>query len=367
MALIDKKTAHVLFTVLVFAVVLALAYAARKMLIIFLFAMLFAYLLEPAVSKVQTSVKNSRIRAIAVVYLGLIVLLLLFLFTAGPKIVQEGQKLSQSLPALSEKIGSGQIAFQIGQKRGWSQETSARVQQFLAAHRAEVVSRVQTYAAQIATYVPSLGWIVLVPILAVFFLKDKSEFANAALDLIDSRGEQKFLRGIMHDLDLMLAKYIRAQLLLVIFAWIAYTAFLWIMRVPYAFALSALAGIMEFIPFVGPLITAVLILTVSFFSGYQHWLAILIFIVLWRGVQDYVNAPYVMGEGLELHPLATIFGILVGGEVAGVIGMFLSIPILAALRIVWHNWRLHQAVKDHMKEGIDELAAPEPKPALHKL
>lgn len=365
MALIDKRTAHVLFTVLVFAAVLALAYAARKMLIIFLFAMLFAYLLEPAVSRIQSSVRNSRIRAIALVYLGLIVLLMLFLLTAGPRIVQEGQKLSQSMPALSERIGSGQIAFQIGERRGWSQETSARVQQFLAAHRAEVLSRVQTYAGQVATYVPSLGWIVLVPILAIFFLKDKSEFANAALELIDSRGEQKFLRGIMNDLDVMLAKYIRAQLLLAIFAWIAYTIFLWIMRVPYAFALSALAGIMEFIPFVGPLITAVLILTVSFFSGYPHWLPILIFIVLWRGVQDYVNAPYVMGEGLELHPLATIFGILVGGEVAGVVGMFLSIPILAALRIVWHNWRLHQAVKDQVKQGIDELAPPEPRPALH--
>jgi predicted PurR-regulated permease PerM len=365
MALIDKKTAHVLFTVLLFAAVLALAFAARKMLIIFLFAMLFAYLLEPVVSRVQSWVRNSRIRAIAVVYLLLVILVIIFLSTAGPRIVQEGQKLSQSLPALSERIGSGQIAFQIGQKRGWSQETSVRVQQFLVEHRVEVLSRVQTYAGQAAAYAPSLGWIVMVPILAFFLLKDKSEFANAALDLIDSRREQKFLRGIMNDVDVMLAKYIRAQLLLAILGWIAYTAFLWIMRVPYTFILAAIAGVLEFIPFVGPLITAVLILTVSFFSGYPHWLAILIFILIWRGVQDYVNAPYVMGEGLELHPLATIFGILVGGEVAGVVGMFLSIPILAALRIVWHNWRRHQAVKDQVKQGIDELAAQPPMPSPH--
>src|SRR5205814_5379030 len=132
---------------------------------------------------------------------------------------------------------------------------------------------------------PNIGWIVLVPILAVFFLKDKAEFGNAALDLIDSRREQKFLRGIMNDIDVMLAKYIRAQLLLALFAWIAYTAFLSIMRVPYAFILAAIAGVLEFIPFVGPLITAVLILTVSFFSGYSHWLAILVFIILWRGAQ----------------------------------------------------------------------------------
>src|SRR5204863_7743671 len=118
MALIDRKTAHVLLTILVFAAVLSLAYAARKTLIIFLFAMLFAYLLEPVVSRVQRWAKNSRIRAIAITYAGLVVLLFIFLFSAGPRIVQEGQRLSQSLPSLTEKIGSGQIAFQIGEKRG---------------------------------------------------------------------------------------------------------------------------------------------------------------------------------------------------------------------------------------------------------
>jgi predicted PurR-regulated permease PerM len=51
-----------------------------------------------------------------------------------------------------------------------------------------------------------------------------------------------------------------------------------------------------------------------------------------------VNTPYFMGEGLDLHPLVTIGGVLIGGEVFGVAGMFLSIPAIAALRIFWHHW-----------------------------
>jgi predicted PurR-regulated permease PerM len=67
---------------------------------------------------------------------------------------------------------------------------------------------------------------------------------------------------------------------------------------------------------------------------------LLLFLVLWRGIQDYVNSPRITGSTLELHPLLVLFGVFAGGEVAGVIGVFLSIPVLATLRILWHTWRL---------------------------
>jgi predicted PurR-regulated permease PerM len=75
-------------------------------------------------------------------------------------------------------------------------------------------------------------------------------------------------------------------------------------------------------------------------SGNIAWAVglVLVFVGVWRLIQDYVNTPYFMSEGLELHPLAAIFGILVGGEVFGIPGMFLSIPVIAGLRIVWHTW-----------------------------
>jgi len=62
-------------------------------------------------------------------------------------------------------------------------------------------------------------------------------------------------------------------------------------------------------------------------------------LLIWRAIQDYVNSPRIMGSTLELHPLAVLFGVLAGGEVAGVIGVFLSIPVLATLRILWHTWQ----------------------------
>ena len=71
--------------------------------------------------------------------------------------------------------------------------------------------------------------------------------------------------------------------------------------------------------------------TVTPLCSSAHWAFL-------RGIQDYVNTPRVMGKGLDLHPLLAIFAILVGGEIAGVLGVFLSIPTVGALWVLWLNW-----------------------------
>ncbi len=79
----------------------------------------------------------------------------------------------------------------------------------------------------------------------------------------------------------------------------------------------------------------------SLLLGFPHWLALVIFLGIWRLIQDYVSSPRIMGHSMELHPLAAIFGVMAGSEVAGILGIFLSIPVMASLRIVFRRWRLY--------------------------
>jgi predicted PurR-regulated permease PerM len=80
---------------------------------------------------------------------------------------------------------------------------------------------------------------------------------------------------------------------------------------------------------------------VALLTGYKHWLMLFVFLGVWRLIQDYVASPRIMGHSMELHPLAAIFGVMAGGEVAGILGIFLSIPVMASLRIVFRRWRLY--------------------------
>jgi predicted PurR-regulated permease PerM len=348
---IHRQTASVLFTIVFFALLLALIYQARLPLTAFIFAILFAYLLDPVVARFQTCLRISRGTAVAATYLLLGVAIAAFGITAGPRIVREAERLGRELPALMENVGSGQIAQQFGSQRGWDEETKLQVQRFLSGHRDVITQYAQMVANRAAGLAGSLMWLLLIPILAAFLLKDNAQFAAAFLRLIKGNQQRGFLRLVLNDLDAMLAGFIRAQLLFAGLGLVAYTAFLLLAQFPYAFALGAIAGLLEFIPFVGPLVTALLILGMAILTGYTHWLVVLVFLIVWRGLQDYVTAPYLMGRGLKLHPLAVICGVLIGGEIAGVVGLFLSVPVIAGLRIIWRAWGLQPAEQSEISHA----------------
>jgi predicted PurR-regulated permease PerM len=344
MSLIDTRTTRVLFTALLFALALGFLYVARDTLFAFLFAVFFAYLMDPAVSRLEKWTRG-RGRAIAVIYLLLVILLITLFFFVGPQIGHQAQRLSESLPKLLDTVGSGEIAAQIGHERGWSAKTIEEAAGFLKNHRDDLARLAQRGGIRIAEVAQQSWLLILVPILAAFFLKDGRSFSDVLLSIVGTRPQREFLEGVLGDLNQMLAHFIRAQLTLAALSLLAYTSFMGLMRVPYALVLGTAGGIMEFIPVVGPLMAAVLILGVALLMSYQHWLILLLFLAVWRIVQDYVVSPRVMGQSMELHPLAAIFGVLAGGEIAGVLGIYLSIPVMASLRIVWRRWRLYAEKK----------------------
>jgi predicted PurR-regulated permease PerM len=347
----DKRTGQVLATIILFVAVGAFAWGARHTLVAFLFAIFFAYLLDPLVKLIERTRlgRGSRGRSILIVYLLLIAVLGGIFAIAGPRLVREGHALATRLPSLLQNVSTGQIAHQIGTKHGWSWNTQERVAQLLTSQRSAIVGWAQNVGGRAAELATNAIWLILIPILAAFFLRDGREFADSLIASVDRRSQKQLLRATIQDLHEMLAAYIRAQLMLAAISLVVYTVVLSVLRVPYSLVLGALGGFLEFIPVVGPLVAAISIMGVAFLSGYSHLLLLLAFLGAWRLIQDYVNAPRIMGSRVELHPLAALFGILVGAEIAGVVGVYLSIPVIATLRILWRRWERYE--KSERDEG----------------
>lgn len=329
---------------LLFALALGFLYVARATLIAFLFAIFFAYLMSPLVNSLE-KVLRGRARAIGVIYALLLALVIVFFVLVGPSVTREGARLGQSIPDMLWRLKSGEITEQLRQQHDWNRTTTDFVQSFLASHTDDITRLAQHIGLRVADVAGQAWLFFVVPLLSIFFLKDGRTFSDVLLSTVQSRPQREFLENVLNDLNQMLAHFIRAQLTLAALTLVMYSAFLGIMGVPYALVLGTLGGVLEFIPVVGPLAAALVIVSVALLMSYKHWLILIVFLGLWRLIQDYVSSPRIMGESMELHPLAAIFGVMAGGEVAGILGIYLSIPVMASLRIVFRRWRLYAEKK----------------------
>jgi predicted PurR-regulated permease PerM len=224
----------------------------------------------------------------------------------------------------------------------------------------KVVDAVSATATEFATsalgYVVYIPWLVLIPILAFFLLKDAESFRRSAL-LMLPRGRWRW-RGdeFFQDINHTLAAYIRAQLTACLFIGIVCSLGFTLLGLPGGLVMGVLAGVFEFVPLVGPLTIALLAaLLAMFHAGPFNAFLVLLFLGVLRIVQDYVIYPRLIGQGIHLHPLAVIFAILAGEKLAGVAGIFLAIPVVAIVTVSYRHWMEHRG-----SEGIADLLEPNP-------
>jgi predicted PurR-regulated permease PerM len=203
----------------------------------------------------------------------------------------------------------------------------------------QTMSLVRRVGIGAVRFAGNLLYIVIIPILAFLLVKDAARMRDGALDLIAPAPQRAMWETIVDDVNTLLGRYVRALLLLSVAAFCAYSIAFSLLGVPYAFLPAAVAGPLEFIPVLGPLAAAVMAVLVAAFSGYPHLLWIVVFLVAYRLFQDYVLNPYLMSEGIELHPVVVIVAILAGEEIAGVPGMFIAIPVLAAVKLFMERVR----------------------------
>jgi predicted PurR-regulated permease PerM len=344
-AILDPRTTAVARTVAIFILIAAFFWGARDTIVAFIFAIFFAYVFEPPVSWLEKRQKNSRRSrglAIAEVYLILAMACTAIAFGAGPHIAAEGRQLISAAPSLLDKLGSGRIVHEIGANRGWSYETEIRVEHFVRLHRTQILDFVQRIGMRVGTLFANVFWLALIPILAIFFLKEGKQMAEGFLrGVVLAPKARSFLRATLRDINEMAAHFIRAQLTLAAFSMIAYTAVLGLASVQYGVILGVFAGILEFVPIIGPLLGAVSILAVAYLTGFHYIWLLVLFLGGWRVMQDYVNSPLIMHRSVKLHPLGVIFAVLAGGEIAGFVGVYLSIPLASALQIFWRRWRMY--------------------------
>jgi predicted PurR-regulated permease PerM len=337
MVSLDDHAGNVFTTVAVFMVAAAILYLARGAILVLLLSLLFAYLIEPAVAWVQNHSRlgrKNRTWAIAQVYLLGALALGGLGYKFGPRVAAQLKNLSSAVPGILQGPSSGRTVADLQDRHGLSAAEQLRIQDALARHH-DFIARAFEQGAEVAAYaVASTIWLFAIAIVAIFILQDGRQMADAMIEAAEQRGEGPLFRRILQRVDTMLAKYVRAQLALAGLSFVFYSLSMLILKFPYAIALGLMGGILEFLPAVGWIASALAILTTGYLT-HGHWIWMAGLVAVWRLMQNYVNSPRIMGENLELQPLTVVFALMVGAKVGGITGVYLSVPVVAALRIVW--------------------------------
>jgi len=337
MAFPERRTADILLTMLLFLGVCAAVYSARRIILLFVFAIFFAYLINPLVKFLQQHslfFKNLRGPVVVEVYVAFVILIALVVYTFAPGLARNTVKLVDEVPVLMNGLATGDIATDLRVKYGWSEEQEFRLRAFLARHREDI----QRLAPAIDRYFSSaaqlLSWFLLIPILAIFFLRDGDHMADLFIQVLFPANRRGRIRALANELHIMLTQYIRAQVLLCGLSFLFYSVAMLVLRFPHAIALGFLGGLLEFIPVIGWMSTFGVIVSVGVVN-HLHWIWMAALLGIWRAVQDYYASPRIMGRELKIHPLAAIFAVLVGAEIGGIVGIYLSVPLMASMRLIW--------------------------------
>ncbi len=342
---VDRRAARAAWSVVLVALLAVVVYQIRRTLLIFAAAVLFAYLLSPVVNLVDrlSARRVSRNLSLAIVYLLLVAALIAAGGVIGSAVVEEATNLAARLPELLKNLEKPLDLPWLPEWFGPAKTSVlASLGGLLEQHSKDVLPVLQRVGREALSVIGSLAFLILVPILSFFFLKDGREIRQALLDQLAGSPRRALAEDILSDVHLLLARFTRAVALLCLATFVSYLLFFSALGVPYALLLATAAGLLEFIPVIGPLSAAAAILLVAGFSGYPHLVWVLAFLAAYRLFQDYVLQPYLMSSGVELHPLLVIFGVLAGEQTGGVAGMFLSIPVLATLRVVFLRIRKAQ-------------------------
>ncbi|MBM3794828.1 MAG: AI-2E family transporter [Acidobacteria bacterium] len=358
MLALDARAARATWTVLLILLGVWCLYEIRKTVLIFVMALLLSSLMGPIAEPVDRfhSQRIPRSLSIGVLYLLLLTLLGAGLYTVGARAVEEASALADTIPKYTQ---NPQLLNEIPLP-AWLEEHRHRLAEFVRVqfqeHAEELMTAVTSAGKGLLSALTNIVYVILIPILSFFFLKDSDWLRALITEQFSSGPNRAFIEDVWSDVHVLLVEFMRAMVLLCSATFAIFAIALGIMGVPYALLLSVVAGVFEFVPVAGPLSAAVAILAVAGFAGYAHLGWIVVFLVVYRLLLDYLLQPYLMGQGVELPPLAIIFGVLAGEQIGGVLGMFLSIPALATLRILY--------VQHHKDRTPASVAQDETTPAV---
>lgn len=315
-------------------------YLARGMLTPFVFAAAFAFIFTPVVEGAAEHLRLPKTLSIFLIYIVLLALTVSAAAYLGGRLLAEAKQISGggNIDTAARSAINNLPDWQIsGQTFG----LKSSAEQFLNSLK-EVANTYQAQAIPFFTGALTEVVGVLVFFLASFyFMRDSARTRSQLLSSLPPRYRDD-VRIIFSKVSVILGNYLRGQvILIVIMAVLAYLA-LSILGVKYALIIAILTGFLEIIPYVGPITAGAIAVGASYLTGQNNFsldpvslaAVVLVIYFILRQLEDYFVIPHLYARLTQLHPLVVIFAVLAGGQLFGIVGLVLAVPVAASIKVI---------------------------------
>ncbi|MFL6467041.1 MAG: AI-2E family transporter [Pyrinomonadaceae bacterium] len=308
----------------------------------------FAYLIDPIVRLIRRPFEATKFEkfmprsaAIIITYVLVGAILGAVIASIAPKVIEQGKEFGANFPAYATGIQQGfnDLNRRFDRLRV-PEDVQAKINEQALGMGERVTAGFGNFIIGAITYLP---WLIIIPVFAFFFLKDVNSFRIVVLRMFPAGRWRSRAESVLQDVNTTLAAYIRAQLISCLLIGTLCTIGFYLIGLKYALLLGIVAAIFEFIPLIGPLTIAIIVVLTSAFSDEPtNAIYVAIFLIALRIAQDYIFYPRIVRGGIELHPVVIILSVLAGEQAAGIPGVFISIPIVAICTVFYRHIVEHQ-------------------------
>ncbi|MDD4599780.1 putative transport protein YhhT [bioreactor metagenome] len=334
--IVAKRLVRVTIILLIVLLSSYFLWLVRSGLYPFIIALFLAYLLNPAVAHVEQK-GFKRIWAIIIIYSLVFGVLAFGGIKLVPLLIKELENFAREIPQITN-IGQQFLENFQAQYQNSALPFSLRI----AFDKAllSVETEVQAFTAAIVDgIINSISYfigIIISPVLAFYLLHDWNEIKEKLLLFLPGKWRYEVIT-VVRDIDKVLNGLIRGQLLIALLVGILVSTGLYLLNVKFALLIGILAGILDIIPYFGAIIGATPAVTLALLDSPFLALKVIVLFLVIHQLEGTVIGPKILGESVGLHPLSVIFFVFVGGELGGLPGMLLGVPLAAIIKVVFRH------------------------------
>ncbi len=311
-----------------------------------LIGIIIAYLFEGLVVRMQ-QINLSRTVGASVATALMLTAIVLTLFVLLPLLSKQVSELIREMPVM---LGVGQQLLLQLPERYPDFFSTQEVEEILTFLRTEVASLGQNVVswslASVVGLISFLVYLILLPLMVFFFLKDKELILSWLGDFLPD--ERRLVRKVWNDLDVKIASYVRGKFIEILVVWIStYIAFA-LMGLSYAMLLSLLVGLSVIVPYVGATVVTIPVALIAFSQwgwSSQFGYLLLIYAII-QFLDGNLLVPLLFSEVVNLHPIAIIVAVVFFGSLWGIWGVFFAIPLATLIQAIIKAWPQHETVTE---------------------